>query len=152
MTALVSNNAISDETVHQRQFSHDIILYDGHCNLCNKWVQWVLKRDRRARYRFASLQSDRGRDLVRSAGRDPDSLDSVVLWRNNQIWIKSGAALKIASGLGGGYRLAEVFMIIPPFVRNAVYDWVARNRYRWFGRSEECPMPKPEWRDRFLDN
>ncbi|MEL6393567.1 MAG: thiol-disulfide oxidoreductase DCC family protein [Bacteroidota bacterium] len=152
MTALVSNNAISDENTHHPQVDGDVIMFDGHCNLCNGWVQWVLKRDKKGRYKFASLQSEIGQKLIIDSGRDPDSFDSVVLWRNNHIWIKSEAALRIASGLGGIYKLAMIFMAVPGIVRNAVYDWIARNRYRWFGRSEECLLPKPEWRNRFLDN
>lgn len=152
MTALVSNNAISDENLHKTQVEGDVIMFDGHCNLCNGWVQWILKRDKKARYKFASLQSEMGQKLIKHAGVDPDSFDSVVLWRDHKIWIKSEAALRIAAGLGGIYRLAMVPLIIPGFIRNTIYDWIARNRYRWFGRSEECMLPKPEWRNRFLGN
>lgn len=127
-----------------------ILLFDGVCNLCNSTVQWVLRRDRHARFRFAALQSDVGRQLLLERGLDPDALDSVVLIDGEQVLQRSSAALGIAVRLGGFWQLAGIFYLIPAPLRDAVYNWVARNRYRWFGRQEQCWLPRPEWRERFL--
>lgn len=133
--------------------SNPVILFDGHCNLCNGWVQWVLKRDRKGQYRFASLQSEFGKRLMKSHDRDPESLESVVLLSpNGELFTHSTAALKIAEGMGGIYRLAGILRIFPRGLRDLVYNWIARNRYRWFGRSESCWLPRPEWQDRFVNN
>jgi predicted DCC family thiol-disulfide oxidoreductase YuxK len=129
---------------------HPVLLFDGHCNLCNGAVQWVLARDKAAVFRFTSLQSELGQELQQQYKLDPAELDSMVLIQNNKAYTKSSAALKTAEGLGGLYSAAGLFMLVPAFIRNGVYDFVARNRYRWFGRSEACWLPRPEWKERFL--
>ncbi|PHI20368.1 thiol-disulfide oxidoreductase [Lewinellaceae bacterium SD302] len=130
---------------------HPVLLFDGHCNLCNGAVQWVLARDKEGVIRFASLQSEVGQRLQEQFKLDPAALDSIVLVKNKQAYQKSTAALETAASMGGIYSVANVFKVVPAFIRNAVYDFVARNRYRWFGRSEECWLPRPEWKERFLD-
>ena len=134
--------------------TNPVILFDGHCNLCNGWVKWVLKRDRKALYRFSSLQSDFGKQLMVNNGKSPEALESVVLFHPEEgnLYTHSTAALRIAEGLGGIYRLAGILRIFPRGLRNLVYNWIARNRYRWFGRSESCWLPRPEWQDRFVNN
>lgn len=127
-----------------------ILLFDGHCNLCNGSIQWVLGRDRAGLFRFASLQSEVGEDLQRAYGLDTKDIDSVVLIHEGRAYLKSEAALRTAGLLGGGYKLAKGLLAVPAGLRNWVYDLVARNRYRWFGRSEECWLPRPEWKERFL--
>ena len=127
-----------------------LLLFDGHCNLCNGAVQWVLGRDKAGIFKFASLQSETGQQAQTAYQLDPSQLDSMVLIKDGKAYTKSGAALKTAATLGGFYQLAEVLLIVPAFIRNAVYDFIARNRYHWFGRSEACWMPRPEWEDRFL--
>ncbi len=128
-----------------------VILFDGVCNLCNGVVQFVIRRDPRARFRFASLQSAAARDLLTRHGVADDLPDSVVLVANGRVRTKSAAALGVAGGLGLPWSLLGVFWLVPAFLRDAVYDWIARNRYRWFGRREECMVPTPALRERFLD-
>lgn len=127
------------------------ILFDGVCNLCNGSIQFILKRDPRARFRFASLQSESGRRLVTENGLDPDVLSSVILIEDGKVYRESTAALRIARHMSGAWKLLRVFVLIPRPIRDAVYRMIARNRYRWFGKSETCWLPTPELRARFLD-
>ncbi len=127
-----------------------ILLFDGVCNLCNGSVQWVIARDPHARFRFASLQSDAGRALLARHGLPADALDTVVLVDGDARYTKSDAAIEVARRLGGPYRLAAAAKLVPRPLRDAVYDWVARNRYARWGRSDACWVPTPELRDRFL--
>ncbi len=128
-----------------------VLLFDGVCNLCHASVQFVLRRDRKARFRFASLQSAAARDLLTRHGVIGDLPDSVVLVANGRVRTKSAAALGVASGLGMPWSFLGVFWLIPSFLRDAVYDWIARNRYRWFGKREQCMVPTQALRERFLD-
>ncbi len=130
--------------------AHPIVLFDGVCNLCHGVVRFVLDRDRDARFRFAPLQSEVGRALLRGAGLDPDALDNVVLIDGVGAHLRSDASLRIARLLGAPWSWARLLVAIPRPLRDAVYDFVARNRYRWFGKKDACPLPRPEWRDRFL--
>lgn len=129
-----------------------ILFFDGVCNLCNRFVQVVIRNDKKAIFRFASLQSRTGQqvqDLIKEReGRVPDSL---VLWYKNEYYIKSDAVLKAAGTLGGFWLFLLPGYLLPRFVRNKIYDFVARNRYRWFGRKDECMIPTEELKSRFLD-
>lgn len=127
-----------------------IILFDGICNLCNKSVQFVLKRDRRQQFRFASLQSEAGQQLLRKFNLSSTDMNSFVLIDNDKIYTRSGGALRVLKILGGGWRLLYGLIIVPPFIRDRVYDWISRNRYKWFGKREECWIPTPELKKRFL--
>lgn len=127
-----------------------LILFDGVCNLCNGTVQWILKRDRKGIFRFASLQSPVGASVLQQHGLPPGALDSVVLSDGKNLYTRSEAVLEIARRLGWPWSLAVVFRIIPCPLRDGIYNWVARNRYRWFGHTETCLLPRPEWRERFL--
>ena len=127
-----------------------VLLFDGVCNLCNASVQWVLKRDRKGIFKFAALQSDTGQALLRKYGLDQQHFDTVVLIDGPRIFTRSDAPLEIVRRLGGAWSLLAVFGMVPRVVRNAVYDWVARNRYRWFGKKEACMLPRPEWKERFI--
>lgn len=129
---------------------HPVVLFDGVCNLCNGSVQFILKRDPQARFRFASLQSDAGRSLLQEHGLDPEALSSVVVIDGGQAWRESSAALRIARYLPGGWKLLRIFTLVPRPLRDAVYRWIARNRYRWFGKMETCWLPTPELKGRFL--
>jgi predicted DCC family thiol-disulfide oxidoreductase YuxK len=129
---------------------HPIVLFDGVCNLCNGSVQFILKRDPQARFRFASLQSEAGRKLMAEHGLDPDALSSVVVIEDGQAWKESSAGLRIARHLPGAWKLLRVFKVIPRPLRDAVYRLIARNRYRWFGKTEACWLPTPELKARFL--
>ncbi|MBK8556375.1 MAG: thiol-disulfide oxidoreductase DCC family protein [Lewinellaceae bacterium] len=132
------------------QTQHPVLLFDGVCNLCNASVQWILLRDKHGIFRFASLQSEQGQALLQQFGLDTETFNSVVLVDNGQLFTQSDAVLQIASQLGLPWSAARVFRILPKGLRNAVYDWVARNRYRWFGRQEQCMLPRPEWKGRFI--
>ncbi|HVG10481.1 MAG TPA: thiol-disulfide oxidoreductase DCC family protein [Thermoanaerobaculia bacterium] len=127
-----------------------IVLFDGVCNLCNGSVQFLLKRDPERRFRFAALQSDAGRSLMAEHGLIVDSLSSVVLIEGGKVWQESSAALRIARRLPGAWKLLWVFAAVPRPLRDAVYRWIARNRYRWFGKAETCWLPTPELEARFL--
>ena len=131
--------------------SQPVILFDGVCNLCNATVRFVIKRDKHDKFKFASLQSDYAAQLFKKLDIDPTQFDSIVVYENGNVSIKSTAALKIAKDLTGLWPLLYVFMIVPPFLRNIVYDFIARNRYKWFGKQDYCEVPTPELSSRFLD-
>jgi predicted DCC family thiol-disulfide oxidoreductase YuxK len=128
-----------------------IVLYDGVCGLCNGVVQFIIRRDRRKTFRFAPLQSDAGQALLERFGMPKDSLDSFVLIEDNRVYTKSTAALRLCKRMPGLWTALYVGIAVPRPVRDAVYDWIARNRYRWFGKKDACMLPSREWRDRFLE-
>lgn len=135
---------------HNPQAGHAIILFDGVCNFCNSSVNFIMKRDARGYFRFAPLQSPRGQELQERFGLETDRLETFVLVEGERAHLRSAAALRIARRLGGLYPLLYAFIIVPPFIRDFVYGWFARNRYRWFGKRDECMVPTPDMRDRFL--
>ena len=129
-----------------------IILFDGVCNLCNNSVQFVIKRDKKDIFRYAALQSEIGEQLVKQRHIDTSKVDSIILIEPGvAYYTKSDAALEIAQDLGGLWKLTAVFTWIPTSVRNAIYDFVAKNRYKWFGKQEACMIPTPELKAKFLD-
>ena len=130
------------------EHDHPVILFDGVCNLCTGSVRFVIERDSRKRFRFASLQSPVAERLL---GRRED-LESVILLQDGKTYRKSGAALRIARRLDGLWPLLAVLLIIPGFLRDAVYDWIGRRRYRMFGRREACWLPSVDLADRFLNS
>lgn len=130
--------------------SHPVLLFDGVCNLCNGAVQWILLRDRKGVFHFSALQSDTGQALLQQSGFSAKDFDTIVLVDDQRVFTRSDAALEIARRLGGAWSLLYAFKIVPRPLRDAVYNWVARNRYRWFGRREECMLPRPEWKQRFV--
>jgi predicted DCC family thiol-disulfide oxidoreductase YuxK len=129
---------------------YPVILFDGVCNLCNGSVQWVLLRDKRSVFHFAALQSETGARILQKFGLPADALNTVVLAFEDRIYTESDAVIEVARRLGGVWRLLTIFKIVPRPLRNAVYRFVGRNRYRWFGKSESCLLPRPEWRARFV--
>lgn len=129
-----------------------IILFDGVCNFCNDSVRFVMKRDKKDLYRYASLQSDLGQKMTDERGIDTTEIDSTILIIPDEAYyIKSDAALQISKNLTGLYPILSLFSIIPSSIRDFFYDIIARNRYKWFGKKEACPMPSPEERSKFLD-
>jgi predicted DCC family thiol-disulfide oxidoreductase YuxK len=128
-----------------------IILFDGVCNLCTSSVQFIIKRDREKIFRFASLQSEFGQQFLASRRDIPEKLDSIVYLENDKVYIKSPAVLKILHKLGRIYSFSVIFWIIPRFLRDAMYDLIARKRYRWFGKKEICMVPTPDLKERFLE-
>lgn len=130
--------------------SHPVLLFDGVCNLCNRWVQFVIGRDPEAQFRFAPLQSTAAERLLADCGYEGETLDSVVLVEDGTYHTKSDAVIRTAHHLGGVYRVLEPSKIVPTRLRNAVYDFVAAHRYGWFGKRDQCMMPEPGVRERFL--
>jgi predicted DCC family thiol-disulfide oxidoreductase YuxK len=127
-----------------------IILFDGVCNLCNGSVNFIIDRDSKNNFVFAPLQESRGQALQKQYGLPPEALDSVVLIKEGKVYKKSTAALEIARQLNGWWKALYIFKIVPAFLRDLVYDLVAKNRYRWFGRADQCRLPTPELRARFV--
>jgi predicted DCC family thiol-disulfide oxidoreductase YuxK len=128
-----------------------IILFDGVCNLCSGFVQFVVPRDPEGKYRFASLQSEVGRELLAEHDLPTDELESIVLIEDGESHVKSAAVIRIASDLGGRYRLLSPFRYVPAALRDRVYDFVADNRYRWFGKKDQCLMPSGDVESRFIE-
>lgn len=127
-----------------------VILFDGVCNLCNSSINFVIDRDKHKKYKFASLQSKFGQQLAASIGKDID-MQSVLLVENGKVLDRSNAALEIARNLSGAWPALYIFKVVPSFLRNIVYDFISRNRYRWFGKQEFCRMPSAELKSLFLD-
>lgn len=128
-----------------------ILLFDGVCNLCNGAVQFIIKRDPKAKFYFAALQSDTGQQLLRDFQLTDEYLTTLVLVEDGKVYLRSSAVLRIARNLNGLWPLAYVFMVIPRPIRDAVYNWVGSNRYRWFGKEESCMIPTPDLKSRFLN-
>ncbi len=127
-----------------------VLLFDGVCNLCNATVQFVIRQDPEDIFQFASLQSEAGQAFLKKFNLPTDELNTVVLVNDDKAYTRSDVVLQISKKLGGWWRLMQVFYIVPRPVRNVVYDWIARNRYRWFGKKDECWLPTPELKRRFL--
>lgn len=127
-----------------------VVLFDGVCNLCNGAVQFIIKRDPSSTFSFASLQSDFGQSTLLKLGLDPTQLHSIIALEDGKFFERSGAALKIASRLAGLWPMMAVFRILPGFFRDWVYDLIAKNRYRMFGKRESCMIPTPEMKERFV--
>ena len=127
-----------------------IILFDGVCNFCNSSVNKIIKHDKKNKYKFAALQSEIGKKLLEKHSIDSTKIDSIILIENDTVFIKSTAILKISKHLSGLYPLAYGFTIIPTFIRNIVYDFIARNRYKWFGKKDSCMIPTAEVKSKFI--
>jgi predicted DCC family thiol-disulfide oxidoreductase YuxK len=129
-----------------------IILFDGVCNLCESSVQFVIKYDTKDQFRFVALQSDLGQKIIQHIGINTKNIDSVILYQPGvAYYYKSNAALQIARSLGGFFHLGTVFKIIPTTLRNILYDYIAQNRYQWYGKRESCLIPTPALKAKFLE-
>lgn len=128
-----------------------VIVFDGVCALCNGWVDFLLKHDRRQRYRFAAMQTPAGQALLQRHGLDADDPMSFLLLDENGARTDSDAIVAVLTGLGGAWRAAAVFRLLPRALRDTAYRWLARNRYRWFGKKDACYLPSAGQRHRFLD-
>ncbi|OIJ14387.1 thiol-disulfide oxidoreductase [Anaerobacillus alkalilacustris] len=126
-----------------------IILFDGICNFCRHSVQFIIKRDKNAVYKFASIQSDIGREIVYKHNISTN-IDSLILIENNQCYYQSTAVLKICKHLKGEWKLLYCLLVVPRPIRNYLYEIVAKNRYKWFGQTDSCSLPSPELKNRFL--
>lgn len=128
-----------------------IILFDGVCNLCDSSIQFIIKHDKKDIFRFVALQSEIGLEIINHIGIDTTKIDSILLYEPGKAYYyKAQAALKIAKELGGIYKAISWFSILPDFLTNAVYDYIARNRYKWYGKKEACMIPTPELKAKFL--
>lgn len=132
--------------------THPIILFDGVCNLCNSSVQYVIRHDPSEQFQFASLQSKVGQALLAKHHLPLAGFNSFVLIENDKAYTQSTAALRVARKLKGPVKLLVVFIIIPAFIRDVLYKFVAANRYKWFGKKESCMLPSPNLRHRFLND
>ena len=128
-----------------------IILFDGVCNLCDSMVQFIIKHDKKDIFRFVALQSELGSNITKHIGIDISKVDSIILYEPSiAYYYKAEAAFKIGKYIGGIYRLLNLFSILPIKISNTVYDYVARNRYKWYGKKESCMMPTPDLAAKFL--
>ena len=133
-----------------RKIPEKLVLFDGVCNLCNALVQFVIRHDRAAKFRFATIQSEIGREIFQSHGLDPADLQTFVFISDGKMHVRSDAAIEVVSRFGGAWRFFTVFRLVPRVARDWIYSMVARNRYRWFGRKDVCMIPTPEIKERFL--
>jgi predicted DCC family thiol-disulfide oxidoreductase YuxK len=127
-----------------------IILFDGVCNFCNSSVNFVINHDSKNHFMFAALQSSKGRELMEKVGANSTTLDTLVLIENNKVFCKSSAALRIARRMNKLYPLLYIGMIVPKFIRDNIYDYFAKRRYKWFGKQETCMIPSEETMNRFI--
>ncbi|PFJ42796.1 thiol-disulfide oxidoreductase DCC family protein [Bacillus thuringiensis] len=126
-----------------------IVLFDGECNFCDRSVQFIIKRDPIGLFKFASLQSDIGKELLNKYNA-PNDLSSFVLIENNNCYLKSSAALRVSKNLKGAWKLFYFLLVVPKPLRDYFYSIIAKNRYKWFGKKDSCMLPSPEIRKRFL--
>lgn len=133
------------------QTRYPVILFDGVCNLCSSVVQFIIKKDKRNTFRFASLQSDFGLSILQKFNLPADTFNSFILYQGGKIFTKSTGALMVAKQLSGAWPLLSVFIFVPAFIRNRVYDLIARKRYKWFGKKEECWIPSRALKNKFLN-
>lgn len=127
-----------------------IILFDGVCNLCNSSVNFVIKRDKQSVFKFATLQSEIAQKILTNNNLSPTDFSSFVFIENGKVYIRSTAALKVCNYLKGLWPLMYGFIIIPKRIRDGIYNWISKNRYRWFGKKEVCMIPTPDIKARFL--
>ena len=127
-----------------------IILFDGVCNLCNRSVQFIIKKDKKGIFKFASLQSTVGKELLKEFELPEDSFQSFIYIKNDMAFSRSDAALEIAKMLNGVWQFVYFFKIVPKFFRDPIYNLIARNRYKWFGKKDECRVPTSKMKERFF--
>ena len=133
------------------EISKSVILFDGYCNLCNSQVNSILRFDSKKFFYFSNLDSLFSKKVIKENKVEFLEGKTIILYHNNKIIIKSNAAIKIAYLLGGFFKIFIIFKILPNFIRDGIYDVISRNRYRWFGKSDSCYIPKKEILDRFIN-
>ncbi len=131
--------------------NYPIIYFDGVCNLCESSVQFIIQKNKKKNLKFASLQGTHGQQFLNENNFSTTQFDSLVFTENGKIYTRSSGALRITKHLKGLWILFFAFLIIPPFIRNPIYNYVAKNRYKWYGKKESCWLPSEELRKRFLD-
>jgi predicted DCC family thiol-disulfide oxidoreductase YuxK len=133
------------------QIPDNLVLFDGVCNLCSALVQFVIRHDPAAKFRFAAIQSEIGGEIFQSHGLDPADLQTFVFVTEGKMFLRSDAAIEVVSRFGGAWKIFRIFQFVPKVLRDSIYSTIARNRYRWFGRKEICMVPTAEIKERFLD-
>jgi predicted DCC family thiol-disulfide oxidoreductase YuxK len=133
------------------EHANRLVLFDGVCNFCNFWIQFALKHDKKGKLKFGSLQGTTAQQILPQYNIDPAVLTSVIFIEDGTAYRESTAALKVCKFLDGGWKLLYVFIIIPAFLRDGLYKWIGRNRYKWFGKQESCMLPTLEQRARFVE-
>ena len=128
----------------------NLILFDGVCNFCNFWVNFIIDHDDKRYFKFASLQSDTAQRILIEKKIDISKIDSIILVVNDQVFFKSSAALQIAKKLNGFWKILYIFSVIPASLRDLIYDFVAKNRYNWFGKRDTCRVPSKAEKELFL--
>lgn len=144
------NTERATERVSAQATERAIVLFDGVCNFCNASVNFLIDRDPEARFVFGALQSEEGLAALKDHGLEDGYFDSIVLIDGEKVLTASDAVLEISGHMTGAWPMLRVFRIVPRFIRDAVYNWIARNRYAWFGKQDTCRIPTPEYRARFL--
>ena len=134
------------------EIKKSVILFDGYCNLCNSQVNSILRFDSKKFFYFSNLNSSFSKKVIKENKVESLEGKTIILFHNNKIIIKSNAAIKIAYLLGGFFKIFIIFKILPNFIRDGIYDVISRNRYRWFGKSDSCYIPKKEILDRFIND
>lgn len=138
------------QEVNETGVNYSIILFDGICNFCNSSVNFIIKHDLKDQFRFASLQSEIGKQLLLQLKEQDLNINSIILIENNKIYKQSDAILRITRHFNGTYSLLYGLLFIPSFIRNKIYNFIARNRYRWFGKTNTCIIPTPELEQKFM--
>ncbi len=133
------------------EIQHPIVLFDGVCNLCNAAVRFIIKRDKKNLFKFTSLQSAFGQSVLQKFHLSDEPLNSFILFEKGKVYKRSTAALMVAKQLSGGWPLLYAFMIVPPFIRDAVYNFIANNRYKWFGKKDACWIPTRALQSKFIE-
>jgi predicted DCC family thiol-disulfide oxidoreductase YuxK len=128
-----------------------IVLFDGVCNLCNGVVQFLIRHDKKEKLLFASLQSHKGQELLQYFNLPTESFNSFLFVKGENYYMQSDAALALCKELGGWFNLLLILHVVPRFIRNAIYSWIAKNRYKWFGKKDQCMIPTPQLKKRFLE-
>jgi predicted DCC family thiol-disulfide oxidoreductase YuxK len=131
--------------------SRPIVFFDGVCNLCNKSVQFIIKRDKKKKFLFASLQGKHGQELLKKNDLPTDALNSFLLLEGERLYAHSTGALRVLKHLGGGWKILYGFIVLPKLLRDPIYNIIARNRYKWFGKKDQCMIPEPGLKERFLE-
>jgi predicted DCC family thiol-disulfide oxidoreductase YuxK len=127
------------------------IFFDGVCNLCNRGVNFLISKDKKEVLKFASLQSEYAQNTIPKELLNRENLDTIIVYSDGQFYDRSNAVLKLCKILGGGFYVVLIGYLIPRFIRDGLYRFIANNRYRWFGKTAQCRIPTVDLKDRFLD-
>ncbi|AFL84473.1 hypothetical protein Belba_1886 [Belliella baltica DSM 15883] len=132
------------------QDDYNLVLFDGVCNLCNQAVDFIIRKDKRDKFKVGALQDSEVKEILKDYTIDENYLDSLVLIQGDQVFYKSSAALRIAKDLGGVWQIFYIGILLPEAFRDNIYDWIGRNRYKWFGKKETCRLPTSDEKKKFI--